>query len=65
MPAEVLTIREVAAPLKLTEKTVYAMAQAGGIPAFNIRGRWRIKRIELDKWIDARPRGGDGGRDGE
>ena len=51
----------VAALLKLAEKTVYAMAQAGEIPAFKIRGQWRIKRTELDQWIDAQPRGGDGG----
>lgn len=34
------------------------------IPAFKTRGQWRIKRAALDKWIDAQPRGGDGGRDG-
>jgi excisionase family DNA binding protein len=65
MPDEVLTIKEVAAMFKLAEKTVYAMAQAGEIPAFKIRGQWRIKRTELDQWIDAQPRGGDGRRDGE
>jgi len=64
MPDEVLTIKEVAALLKLAEKTVYAMANAGEIPAFKIRGQWRIKRAELDQWIDAQPRGGDGGQHG-
>lgn len=61
MADEVLTIKEVAALLKLAEKTVYAMAQAGEIPAFKIRGQWRIKRTELDRWIDAQPRGGESG----
>jgi excisionase family DNA binding protein len=65
MPDEVLTIKEVAAMFKLAEKTVYAMAQAGELPAFKIRGQWRIRRTELDQWIDAQPRGGDGRRDGE
>ena len=67
MPDEVLTIKEVAALLKLAEKTVYAMANAGEIPAFKIRGQWRIKPTELDQWLDAQPRGrGDEGRhDGE
>jgi excisionase family DNA binding protein len=55
----------VTALLKLAEKTVYAMAQAGEIPAFKIRGQWRIRRTELDQWIDAQPRGGDGGDRGE
>ena len=61
MADEVLTIKEVAALLKLAEKTVYAMAQAGEIPTFKIRGQWRIKRTELDQWIDAQPRGGESG----
>lgn len=61
MPDEVLSIKEVAALLKLAEKTVYAMAH----PAFKIRGQWRIKRTEFEQWIDAQPRGGEGGRDGD
>ena len=63
MPVEVLTIKEVAT--QLAEKTVYAMAQAGEIPAFKIRSQWRIKRAELDQWIDAQQRGGNGGDRGE
>lgn len=51
MPDEVLT-KEVAALLKLAEKTVYATAQAGEIPAIKIRRQWRIKRAELDRWSD-------------
>ncbi len=44
MADEVLTIKEAAALLKLAEKTVYTMAQSGEIPAFKIRGQWRITR---------------------
>ena len=51
---EVLT----ATLLKLAEKIVYAMANTGELPAFKLRRQWRIKRAELDKWIDAQPRGG-------
>ena len=56
-PDQVLTINEAAALQKLAEKTVYTMAQAGEIPAFKIRGQWRIKRSEFDRWLDAQPRG--------
>lgn len=38
MSDDVPTIKEVDALLKLAEKTVYAMAQAGETPAFKIRG---------------------------
>jgi hypothetical protein len=43
------------------------MTNAGEIPAFKIRGQWRIERTELDPWLDVQPRGrGDeGGQDGE
>jgi excisionase family DNA binding protein len=58
---EVLTIKEVAALLKLAEKTVYSMAQQGEIPAFKIRGQWRIRRSKLDRWMDKQPRGGPRG----
>lgn len=65
MPDEVLTIKEVAALLKLAEKAVYAMPQASEVPVFKIREQWRIRRTELDQCVDARPSGGIGGRDGE
>jgi excisionase family DNA binding protein len=61
MADEVLTIREAAALLKLAEKTVYTMAQAGEIPAFKIRGQWRITRSEFDRWLAAQPRGSEAG----
>lgn len=34
-------------PPKPTEKTVYAMANAGEIPAFKIRGQWRNKIMSM------------------
>lgn len=53
MPAEILTIPEVASLLKVAEKTVYTMAQKAQLPAFKVRGQWRFKRVDLDAWIEA------------
>jgi len=53
MPDEVLTIKELATLLKLAEKTVYAMANAEEIPAFKVRGQWRVKRADIERWIDS------------
>ncbi len=53
MPDVVPTIKEVAALLEPAERAVYARAQG------------RIKRTELDQWLDAQPHGGDGGLDGD
>jgi excisionase family DNA binding protein len=51
MQPPVLTVREVAESLRLAEKTVYAMAAAGEIPAFKLRGQWRIRRADFDRWL--------------
>jgi len=47
----VMTIREIADALKLAEKTVYAMASDGNLPAFKIRGQWRLRRVDFDAWL--------------
>lgn len=52
MPAEILTIPEVARLLKVAEKTVYTMAQKAQLPAFKVGGQWRFKRVDLDAWIE-------------
>ncbi len=49
---EVLKIKEVAALLKVGEKTVYSMAQTGELPAFKVRGQWRFSRKDIDAWIE-------------
>jgi excisionase family DNA binding protein len=49
---EVLTLKEVARLLKVAEKTVYGMAQNGELPAFRVRGQWRFRRDDIDRWID-------------
>jgi excisionase family DNA binding protein len=37
----------------VAEKTVYSMAQRGELPAFKVRGQWRLRRADLDAWINA------------
>lgn len=52
MSDEVLTVLEVAALLRVADKTVYTMAQQGELPAFKVRGQWRFKRDDIDAWIE-------------
>ena len=52
MLADIMTIREVADYLKLTEKTAYRLAADGKIPGFKVGGSWRFRRSEIEKWID-------------
>ena len=49
---EVLKLKDVAALLKVGEKTVYSMAQSGELPAFKVRGRWRFSRKDIEVWIE-------------
>jgi len=66
MSDEVLTIKDVARALRLAEKTVYSMAKRGELPAFKVRGQWRIRRVDFDVWMKEKARetrgreGGDG-----
>ncbi|MFZ5787404.1 MAG: methylation-associated defense system helix-turn-helix domain-containing protein MAD1 [Acidobacteriota bacterium] len=51
MTDDILTIREVADYLKVTERTLYRLAQEGKIPAFKVGGAWRFRRGDLEQWI--------------
>ncbi|MAD53149.1 MULTISPECIES: methylation-associated defense system helix-turn-helix domain-containing protein MAD1 [unclassified Idiomarina] len=53
MSDEILTLKEVAEYLKLTEKTAYRLAAEGKLPGFKVGGSWRFKRTDLDTWIES------------
>ena len=53
MQTDIMTIREVAGYLKLTEKTAYRLVAEGKIPGFKVGGSWRFRRSEIERWIDA------------
>jgi excisionase family DNA binding protein len=48
---EIFIIKEVAAYLKLAEKTVYRLASEGKLPGFKAGGSWRFRKSEVDAWI--------------
>ena len=48
---EVLRIKDVAALIKVGEKTVYSMVQAGELPGFKVRGQWHFSLKYIDVWI--------------
>jgi excisionase family DNA binding protein len=53
---EIMKIPEVAALLKIAEKTVYVLAQRGELPGFKVGGQWRFSRSAINAWIDAQSR---------
>ena len=61
---EILTIRQVADYLKVTERTIYRLAGAKRIPAFKVGGTWRFSKADIDAWIKQQSMEGlDAGRD--
>jgi excisionase family DNA binding protein len=56
----ILTIKEVAEYLKVTERTVYRLAAAKMIPAFKVGGVWRFRTVDIDGWIVAQSKKAEG-----
>ncbi len=60
---EVLTLKEVAALLKIAERTAYMMVQRGDFPGFKVGGQWRFKRKDIDAWMEEQKRADHQGRE--
>ena len=45
---EILTIGQVAGYLKVTQRTIYRLAAAKEIPAFEVGRVWRFSRVDID-----------------
>ncbi len=52
MTDQILTLKEVAAYLKLAEKTAYKLAAEGKLPGFKVGGSWRFKQEDVENWIE-------------
>ena len=50
---EILTLREIADYLKLTERTLYRLTQEGKLPGFKVGNSWRFRLRDIDAWIEA------------
>lgn len=49
---DLLTIKEVADYLRMGLLTVYKLVKTGKIPAFKIGKQWRVKKEDLEKYIE-------------
>jgi excisionase family DNA binding protein len=49
---EILTVRDIAARLKLAERTVNAMLGERELPGFKVRGQWRVRRVDFEAWLE-------------
>ncbi len=51
---ELMTVREVAEYLRVTEKTIYRLLRRGRIPATKVGHQWRFDRVSIDEWLQRR-----------
>jgi excisionase family DNA binding protein len=47
----ILTVREVAEYLRLSQAKVYRLAKEGSLPVFRIGKAWRFRKDLLDEWL--------------
>lgn len=49
---ELLTTDDVLGYLRVNARTVYRLIKDGSLPAVRIGRQWRIRRSDLDAWLD-------------
>ena len=50
---DMMTTRDVAAYLRIKERTVYELVKAGAIPCTRVTGKWLFPRDLIDQWVSA------------
>ena len=53
---EFLTTDEVLEYLRVNARTVYRLIRNGDLPAVRIGRQWRIRRNDLDQWLETQKR---------
>jgi len=48
---EILTIRQLAEYLMVSEKTVYRMLERNQLPALRVGAQWRFRKQDIDSWL--------------
>ncbi len=51
---EIMTVEEVSAYLRVSERTVYEWAQKGQLPCGKLGSTWRFRRNDIMQWINQR-----------
>ena len=54
MDNEIMTLKEVAKYLRMSEFSIYRLLKENQIPGFKLRGQWRFKKPVIDKWIESK-----------
>ena len=54
-----MTLQEVASYLKMSQQTLYRLAQQSRIPALKVQSRWRFRRSDIESWLSREGNGTD------
>jgi excisionase family DNA binding protein len=52
MEDRLMTVRELAAYLKVNQRTVLKLATQGPLPAVRVGSQWRFRKVMIDAWLD-------------
>ncbi len=52
--SDVLTLKQLAEHLQLSERTIFRLLGRGELPGFKVGGHWRFRRAVVDYWMDLR-----------
>jgi excisionase family DNA binding protein len=56
---DILTLREAAAFLRLSERSLYDLARSHRVPAAQLGGKWLFPRVQLERWLTAQADGAE------
>jgi excisionase family DNA binding protein len=51
-PPEIMTIGETAQYLRISQSSLYKLAQEGRIPCQKVGRHWRFRKQALDRWLE-------------
>lgn len=52
--SSLMTVKEMAAMLRVSPQTLYKMLEQGEIPAVKVGSQWRFDREKIKDWIEGR-----------
>ena len=52
---QIMNVDEVATYLRVSQATIYRLAQAGKIPCGKVGRAWRFRKKTIDLWISEQP----------
>ena len=60
-PNDIMSIEDLAAYLRISQSTLYKLAQDGRLPGQKVGKRWRFHKQAIDEWLKQHPQRGTRG----